>query len=98
VSIRPRPIATLTTSVPSTELECVLLTLDQEPSAVVTELDSLWSLIRFLSLRLKPKAAARPRMGRGPGTLATGDTDDNDDELMLSFGPENDVAVRLADP
>jgi hypothetical protein len=24
--------------------------------------------MRFLSLRLKPKAAARPRMGRGPGT------------------------------
>ena len=27
-------------------------------------------LIRFLSLRLKPKAAAAPRAGRGPGTGA----------------------------
>ena len=26
--------------------------------------------MRFLSLRLKPKAAARPRMGSGPGTFA----------------------------
>ena len=26
--------------------------------------------MRFLSLRLKPKAAAMPRMGRGPGTDA----------------------------
>ena len=28
------------------------------------------ALIRFLSLRLKPKAAAAPRAGRGPGTDA----------------------------
>lgn len=33
-------------------------------------------LMRFLSLRLKPKAAAMPRMGRGPGT-------DADDEVCV---------------
>ncbi len=30
------------------------------------------SLIRFLSLRLKPKAAAAPNSGRGPGTGVDG--------------------------
>ena len=50
------------------------------PAEEETALVSLWSLMRFLSLRLKPKAAARPRMGSGPGTLAVGDTGDNDDE------------------
>ena len=30
------------------------------------------SLIRFLSLRLKPKAAPAPRSGRGPGAEAAG--------------------------
>ena len=44
--------------------------LNQAPGEVETELVSLWSLMRFLSLRLKPKAAATPRMGRGPGTDA----------------------------
>jgi hypothetical protein len=29
---------------------------------------ALLSLIRFLSLRLKPKAAATPKRGSGPGT------------------------------
>ncbi len=41
---------------------------NQVPGEVETELLSLWSLMRFLSLRLKPKAAATPRMGSGPGT------------------------------
>ncbi|MFM7753212.1 MAG: hypothetical protein ACKO58_02290, partial [Cyanobium sp.] len=31
-------------------------------------LELLLALMRFLSWRLKPKAAARPRAGRGPGT------------------------------
>ena len=44
--------------------------LDQAPGEVETALVPLWSLMRFLSLRLKQKAAARPRMGRGPGTEA----------------------------
>jgi len=64
-------MTTLTTSTLSTEvLEDALLTLDQAPSDVETELDSLWPLMRFLSLRLKPKAAARPRIGSVPGTFA----------------------------
>ena len=42
--------------------------LDQAPGEVEKALVSLWSLMRFLSLRLKPKAAATPRIGRGPGT------------------------------
>ena len=46
------------------------LVLDQAPGGVETALVPLWSLMRFLSLRLKPKAAARPRMGSGPGTFA----------------------------
>ena len=40
----------------------------QAPGEVETAPVPLWSLMRFLSLRLKPKAAARPRIGRGPGT------------------------------
>ena len=44
--------------------------MDQAPGEVETAPVPLWSLMRFLSLRLKPKAAARPRMGRGPGTDA----------------------------
>ena len=35
----------------------------------------LLRLIRFLSLRLKPKAAAAPRAGRGPGTGAVDDVE-----------------------
>jgi hypothetical protein len=31
--------------------------------------------MRFLSLRLKPKAAAAPRAGRGPGTGVACDVD-----------------------
>jgi hypothetical protein len=44
--------------------------LDQAPGDVVTELASLWRLMRFFSLRLKPKAAARLSTGSGPGTDA----------------------------
>jgi len=39
----------------------------------VLETALLLRLIRFLSLRLKPKAAAAPRAGRGPGTAAVDD-------------------------
>ena len=44
--------------------------MDQAAGEAEISLVPLWSLMRFLSLRLKPKAAARPRMGRGPGTDA----------------------------
>ena len=44
--------------------------MDQAPGEAEISLVPLWSLMRFLSLRLKPKAAATPRMGRGPGTDA----------------------------
>lgn len=41
---------------------------DQAPAM----LELLLALMRFLSWRLKPKAAARPRAGRGPNTGADG--------------------------
>jgi hypothetical protein len=41
----------------------------------VLETALLLRLIRFLSLRLKPKAAAAPRAGRGPGTGAVDDVE-----------------------
>ena len=44
--------------------------MNQAPGGVETALVPLWRLMRFLSLRLKPKAAARPRIGSGPGTFA----------------------------
>ena len=40
------------------------------------ELSPLLALMRFLSLRLKPKAAAAPRAGRGPG------------QVLASIGPK----------
>ena len=53
--------------------------MDQAPCGVETALVPLWSLMRFLNLRLKPKAAARPRIGRGPGT-------DAEPELLPTIG------------
>ena len=46
--------------------------MDQAPGEVEISLEPLWSLMRFLSLRLKPKAAATPSTGSGPGTEAAG--------------------------
>ena len=63
------PVAALTVA---TLVTARCRVLDQAPGEVETALVPLWSLMRFLSLRLKPKAAARPRMGRGPGTEADG--------------------------
>lgn len=49
------------------------------------ELSPLLALMRFLGWRLKPKAAAAPRAGRGPGTGA--DTGANWAQVTtLSFG------------
>ena len=69
--------------------------MDQALGEVETAVEPLWSLMRFLSLRLKPKAAARPSRGSGPGTLATGDTGDNDEELITPSYPEKVVNVSV---
>ena len=62
--------------------------LNQAPGEVETELVSLWSLMRFLSLRLKPKAAARPRMGSGPGT----------EDVRVTSVDKSALKVRVPEP
>ena len=40
--------------------------------------------MRFLSLRLKPKAAAAPRAGRGPGTVIDDDVEKGVDRVQTA--------------
>ena len=65
--------------------------LNQVPVTVEISLVPLWSLMRFLSLRLKPKAAARPRIGSGPGT-------DDVAGAELGMGAEKLLIVAVASP
>ena len=67
--------------------------MDQAPVETEISLVPLWSLMRFLSLRLKPKAAARPRIGRGPGT---DDVADAVAIVELGMGAEKLLMVAVA--